>query len=76
VGYSYYLYARQNELWLKSLPLKAGTFSDVGYRMRLNEFEKSDRWFPWFAFTPLVSHYFYDYVYYNTDTFKVPEDKE
>jgi len=45
--------------------------------MRLNIFEKSDRWFPWYAFmeTDSWNYYFYDYVYYNTDTFKVNKNQ-
>ena len=75
VGYGYPFFTRLNELWLKTLPMKAGRFSDVGYRMRLNFFEKADRWYPWVAFLPLEPYYFYDYVYYNADVFKVPEDQ-
>jgi len=55
--------------------MEAGKFSDVGYRMRLNLFEKSDRWYPWFAFMEPEDYFFYDYVYYNTDTFKVAKNQ-
>ena len=45
--------------------------------MRLNKFERLDRWYPWFAFmdTDIFDYIFYDYVYFNQDTFKVKKDQ-
>jgi len=33
---------KQNELYLQSIPLDPGLFSDVGYRFRYNSFDKVD----------------------------------
>ena len=37
---------RQFELYISSIHLNAGYFSDVGYRFRPNYFYKSDYWWP------------------------------
>ena len=37
---------RQSEAWLNSIKLKAGTYTDLGYRLRENVFNKDDHWFP------------------------------
>ena len=62
---------RQNEMWLNSIRLKAGTFSDLGYRFRENSFNKGDHWFPGLGSSFLK---FYDTVYFNTDIIGVPDD--
>ena len=35
-------YTRQNEIWLDSIPMENGKYSDVGYRFRKNFFEFLD----------------------------------
>jgi len=48
--------------------MKAGFFSDTGYRFRKNIFHRDDFWYPfaWDAY-----NYFYDIKFFNSDTFNV-----
>jgi len=56
---------RENERWLPSFPLKTGSFSDVGFRFRLNMFNMLDSWVPGFPNTIVK---FFDLVLFNSDT--------
>ena len=56
---------RENERWLPSFPLKTGSFSDVGFRFRLNIFNMLDSWVPGFSSTVIK---FFDLVFFNCDT--------
>jgi len=60
---------------LQSVPIGAGKFSDVGYRFRANNFLKSDGWLP-ADINGNEDEVFYDYKYYNVDTFDVEEEKD
>ena len=62
---------RQSEIWQNSVRLKAGTFTDLGYRFRENTFDKSDHWIPGVKESDLK---FYDSVFFNTDQIGVPDD--
>jgi len=53
------------------VPLKAGTYSDTGYRFRKNVFEREDEWYP---FYPKNSSKFYDFTLFNSDIYTVSED--
>ena len=59
---------RSNELFSATLPLDAGKFSDVGYRMRKNHFALGDKIlrdiYPY-------DNIFYDFNYFNKDTYDV-----
>lgn len=61
-------YIRQNELRLPSIPLKAGKFSDTGYRFRKNSFTGLDHWAPMVV---TKEDEFYDYLFYSTDVMDV-----
>lgn len=58
-------------MFIPSIPLKAGKFSDTGYRFRYNIFERFDQWYS----QTLLTNIFYDYMFYNSDTFDVPDRK-
>jgi len=53
---------RQFELYISSIHLNAGYFSDVGYRFRPNYFYKSDYWWP---FGEDKIETFFDWIFYN-----------
>ena len=59
---------RQNELYAQTLPLEAGHFTDVGYRFRTNIFDHTDFVYPE---TPAAWKRFFDFKFFNQDTFKV-----
>ena len=57
---------RYNELMVPSIPLAYPNYSDTGYRLRFNLFERSDGYiFPFDS-----NNVFFDYFEYNTDTFQ------
>ena len=66
---------RQNELYLQSVPISAGKFNDVGFRFRANFFDKDDAWLPG-GLGGNAPETFYDYKFYNVDTFDVEEEKD
>ena len=41
-------------------------YTDAGYRFRMNQFNAADNWFP---FIPASIHTFFDYKFYNSDTY-------
>ena len=51
--------------------MKAGKFSDTGHRFRFNSFHRTDNWY---SNTEILNPFF-DYVFYNSDTYDVPLDK-
>jgi hypothetical protein len=62
---------RNNEVFIPSITLKQGRYSDTGYRFRFNDFERYDYWWS----STLVHNYFYDFIFYNSDTYDVPMDQ-
>jgi hypothetical protein len=60
---------RFSESFLPAIPMKSGIFSDTGHRMRYNEFKRTDYWW---SKTNIIDQ-FYDYVFYNSDSFEVPK---
>ena len=56
---------------MPSIPLKAGTFSDSGYRFRENVFEKQDSYIPFWGRN---EESFYDMIFYNSDQVSVGKD--
>lgn len=62
---------RLNEVFIPSVHLASGLFSDTGYRFRYNIFERYDNWWS----STVIVNIFYDYMFYNSDTFVVPESK-
>ena len=62
---------RENEVWLGSTSMKAGLFTDNGYRFRENVFEKTDNYIP-FLGKHLES--FYDIVFFSNDQLSVGDD--
>lgn len=61
---------RLNEVFVPSASLAAGTVCDTGYRFRYNKFERYDAWWS----RTMSVNVFYDYMFYNSDCFIVPED--
>ena len=51
--------------------MKAGKFSDTGHRYRYNIFYRTDYWY---TQTEKLNPFF-DYIFYNSDTYDVPKDK-
>lgn len=51
--------------------MKAGKFSDTGHRFRYNIFNRIDHWHT----GKLILDPFFDYVFYNSDTWDVPKNK-
>ena len=62
---------RESEIWLPSIPLRSGLYTDTGYRFVKNIFEKQDQWIPFFPNTKIE---FYDLNLFNHDTFEVKEE--
>ena len=52
-------------MWLPTLYLRDGGFSDIGYRFRYNIFNMTDSWIPGM---PGTSDTFFDLVFFNSDT--------
>lgn len=63
---------RNNEVFVPSISLEWGNYSDTGYRFRYNHFERFDSWW---AQTQTLN-VFFDYIFYNSDTFDVPHNSE
>lgn len=62
---------RLGEQFVPSIPIKSGTFTDAGHRYRYNKFLRTDYWYS----GKKINDPFYDYVFYNSDTYEVEEDK-
>ena len=62
---------RQNEIWMPSIPLKSGIFSDAGYRFRENKFLMKDNWLPGHKSNLEL---FFDVLFYNSETLSVTTD--
>ena len=62
---------REQYLQVKSFPVQAGYYNDVGYRFRKNKFEMKDN----LVFGSKKTKTFYSLETYNEDTFIVPESK-
>jgi hypothetical protein len=62
---------RYNEIFVQSVPIMSGKFTDAGHRFRYNQFLRTDFW--WTG--ERKTDEFFNYVYYNTDTFEVPPTK-
>ena len=59
---------RYNEIFVQSITMADGKFSDTGHRFRYNMFHRTDHWW-----TPKVIYNpFFYYVFYNSDTYDVP----
>ena len=58
---------------MPSIPLKAGKYSDTGYRFRKNVFQRNRSWYSVIDDQDLET-VFYDLQHYNTDTFDVDPD--
>ena len=65
----------QNELYLPSIPISAGKFSDVGYRYRANIFDRYDNYLRVEGALEPTREKFYDYIFFNSDTFEVDPDQ-
>lgn len=59
-------------MFVPSIPIKFGKFSDTGYRFRFNNFERYEYWWS----NSLINNYFYDLMFYNSDTFDVPLEND
>lgn len=57
----------QSEVWLPTIPMKAGSRSDTGYRMKKNIYLETGMWFPFGG----RQTEFYDIKLYNSDTFEM-----
>jgi hypothetical protein len=62
---------RYYEIFVKSSPLRSGYFTDAGHRLRYNQFLRTDFWWT----TARRTDEFFDYVFYNSDTYEVPTTK-
>jgi len=62
---------RENEIWLPSVPMSAGFYSDTGYRFRENIFLMHDSWVP--GVSSEQTH-FYEVTTFNSDPLKVHTD--
>lgn len=63
---------RFNEMFVQTIEMKAGKFSDTGHRFRFNLFNRVDNWHK----KTVQLDPFYDYVFFNSDTYDVPKDKK
>ena len=63
---------RNNEVYIPGISLGWGNYSDTGYRFRYNTFERFDNWYAQIQ----TLNIFFDYKFYNSDTFDVPEETE
>ena len=61
---------RENERWYPAMKLKDGTFSDMGLRFRLNEFDARDSWVPG---VPSNKIKYFDITYYSYDSYEAPK---
>ena len=59
---------KENEMWLPAVQLKAGIYSDVGYRFRENKYSKTDHWFPLMGESDET---FYDCLHFSSDELNV-----
>ena len=64
---------KQNEQYMPSVPLGDGQYSDTGYRIRKNSYEKLDHWFPMW---PTYDGTFFETLFFNTDTYVLPKIKK
>ena len=55
-------------MYSRTLRIDDGTYSDVGYRFRVNKFSRKDTVTPMDEF---VDEYFFDFKFYNQDTYTV-----
>ena len=62
---------RFNEVFVPTIDMRAGKFSDTGHRFRYNIFHRIDHW--WWKGEK--TNPFLDYIFYNSDTWEVPKDK-
>ena len=69
-------YISQNEQFSSSISMAAGTFSDVGYRFRRNYITREDLPSPFNEYYARFSEPFYDFQFFNMDSYEVPEDTQ
>ena len=62
----------QEEIMIIQTPLRAGVFTDGGYRLRYNTFKRQDYW--WTGYKTI--DVFFDYYFYNHDEFEVPKSSK
>ena len=56
----------QSEIYLPSIDISAGHFTDVGFRFRANYFIRADEYIPHY---PEWEERFFDYRFFNNDLF-------
>ena len=59
---------RENEIWMPLVSLKAGTFTDQGFRFRQNRVPRDDHWLPGVGDS---IQKFYDVTFYSSDVLAV-----
>ena len=59
------LAVRYNEIFMPSISMGNGAYSDTGYRFRYNQFDRGDGW----IWPNNFDNTFYDCFEYNTDSF-------
>ena len=57
------------EIFLNQAPLAAGLYTDSGFRLRYNAFNRQDYWWKGYKNVDV----FFDYIFYNHDTYEVPK---
>ena len=62
---------RFNEIFVQTIDMRAGKFSDTGHRFRYNIFNRIDHWVTKYQ----TKDPFFDYIFYNSDTWEVPKNK-
>ena len=60
-----YNHKRESEVFMPSIPLKKGKYSDTGYRFRRNHYEIDKHWLG----NSVEEKLFYDTFHFNTDVF-------
>ena len=68
----YHAHTKQSEMFLPSIPLSSGHFTDQGFRFRWNNFSGIDKWWPGYGTT---TKHFFDVKQYNADTLNVDSSK-
>jgi hypothetical protein len=62
---------RYNEVFVQTIKMTAGLFSDTGHRFRYNIFNRVDHWIT----NSESTNPFFDYLFFNSDTYIVAKDK-
>ena len=59
-----------------TLPIASGKYSDVGYRFRRNHLTREDLPTPFSDTYAKISEAFYDFQFYNQDTYDVSDESD